>query len=257
MARDECLAEYCALDFASSLSLRDVPTPVFASRINLCNAERFRRGMPPAPPTSQYSKGTGKRNEGSPTPTITLRGRIKVINTANNAVLGYISKNPLSGTLRYQSNMADAVTVHFDLPLGALTVKKINIAQEDSDIFPLVGAIQGRDNTSSDIAPGSFHYGYIGGTNECEDVIFQLRHSVLPSSGPNSYTAVIGTQRTFESAVWVYDTISKAIIMQWINIDGSTFSTALYFGGDKAAFQARYSSPVSSIRFSFEEILIG
>ncbi|KAJ7085625.1 hypothetical protein C8R43DRAFT_1142509 [Mycena crocata] len=271
LARDDgCLTELCGSDFSSTPVTRDASSPVLNSRINLSNAERLRRGMAPAPPTrrskfplyifalfSEQFTGTAKRTDTSPIPTTCRRGRIIVTNTNTNGVIGYISKNSLSGAqLRYQPNQEDALIVKFDFPVGALSSGDLDFAQENSDItgFPLVGAIQGRDDTSSDISAGSFHYLYLGGTNASPA-------RSTPQSGPNSYSTVTNRDREFESAIWAYNSVSKAISVQWTNSDGSlpttqiwTQGTAIYLGGDKDAFLTRYPSPVTPLAFSFEEI---
>lgn len=155
-------------------------------------------------------------------PIVTKQGIVQVTNAANGAVLGYISKNSFSGAqYRYQPNEVDAMAISFDAPQGATSVTQARITSLNADTgFPLLGLIQGRDNTNSDIAAGSFHYGYFGGTNG-------VAPGTTPQNVGNSYTTASGKQRTSESDVWTIDLVTGAVTAQWINSDGSKLSTFL------------------------------
>ncbi|KAG8909703.1 hypothetical protein FRC01_006782, partial [Tulasnella sp. 417] len=77
-----------------------------------------------------------------------------------------------------------------------------------------------------------------------------------PQNVGNSYSSATGTSRTSESEVWTFNRDTNAITVQWVNTDGSkpethlfTQSTALYAGGDPAAFLSRYPSPVVRVSY--------
>jgi len=189
--------------------------------------------------------------------TVAKRGYIQVTSTTDNSVLGYISKNTFSqAQFRYQPDQADAVIVDFSVPQGATSASSIQLTTENADIpnFSLLGLIQGRDSSSSDISPGNYNYGYFGETNPTPA-------GSTPQDVGNSYSTVTTLDRTSESSVWNIDLGSNALTLQWINSDSSRpttnlfiQSTALYFGGDQSAFASRYPSPVTPIALTFVPI---
>ncbi|PVH70064.1 hypothetical protein DL98DRAFT_437721, partial [Cadophora sp. DSE1049] len=184
---------------------------------------------------------------------VTMRGIIQVTNATNGNVLGFLSKNALDNRqFRYQPNEADAMTITFPTPDGVKNVSRARFTSLNSGTtFSLVGFVQGRDNTNSDLNPSSFHYGYISGTNASPQ-------GAGPQSVGNLYTSTTGTSRTSESDVWTVDLASGAITGQWINQDGSSPNislvsqmTALYVVGDRAAFATKYTAATTDITLQF------
>jgi len=252
---DVCQTEYCP----RSLESRAPTTASTQDLSHLTNGQRLARGIPIKPPRWRANQRSILPRV-SPIPSLltTFRGVIMVTNTANGAVLGYISKNSL-GTAQYgyQPLLADALIVTFTLELGATMFNNIRIHTENSDLtggFPLLALVQGRDDSTPDLGPGSFHYAYVAAMAE-------------PGSGPgsipvtspeNSYSARTGLTRRSSSDVWSYNAISQELVPSWVNSDGSkpTISTfvqgvALYISGDRSAFDARYPAPTSPIAFNF------
>jgi hypothetical protein len=117
-----------------------------------------------------------------------------------------------------------------------------------------LGMVQGRDNQDSNLAAGSFHYTYLASTNETPP-------GSVPADVGNSYSTATGLARTSESAVWTYNSATGILSPHWVNTDGSlpaieyfTQSTAIYMGGDAAAFNSRFPAPIFRIAFDFVPI---
>ena len=156
-------------------------------------------------------------------PIVTLKGILQVTNAANGAILGFLSKNTFSRAQhRYQPDESDALIITFTAPQGARSVSQARITTLNSDTgFPLLGFVQGRDNTNSDIRPGSYHYGYFAGTNGGAP-------GAPPQTVGNSYSTVSGLSRTSESDVWTINIATGAVTGQWINTDGSKLLKILF-----------------------------
>jgi hypothetical protein len=111
----------------------------------------------------------------SPLPKVAFRGVIMVTNTANGAVLGYISKTSLNGQYGYRPLIEDALIVSYRLDVGATMADNVRIHSEvsaswlkcaptsplrqnsdNNGRFPLLALVQGRDDASADLGPGSF-----------------------------------------------------------------------------------------------------
>jgi len=223
------------------------------SGVGLSNAALLRRGLPLKNPVMR--RGTPvRRTDPSAVPPTTPgtdhhRGIIAVTRLSDNSVLGYVSAASLStGQFGYR-DISSALIVDFDTPkTGPAT--QLNLGTENSDSgFTFAGLVQGRDSTSSNVAPGSFNYLYLAGTAPTSP-------GATPQSVPNSYH--IGAPRTSESAVWTYDSGSGVLSPIWINTDGTTppvqyfvQSGGIYIGGDSGAFHSRFPAPVDLVEFVF------
>jgi len=227
----------------------------------LTNAELLRRGLPLKEPVMRRGSPVRRHRPSSvpdpkpdPKPKINHSGIIEVRNAANGDLLGYISKNLVNGGAQfgYDPSVVNAVVVSFKTDhTGSGTQLDISIASSNPD-WPLLGLVQGRDDTNSNIQAGSYQYLYIGGI---------AKPGTKPGDKPtlidNSY--FIGAPRTAESAVWTFEGSSGNLTPHWINEDGNppnqqehwTQSTGLYSGGDRAAFVARYPAPAIPITYHF------
>jgi hypothetical protein len=173
------------------------------------------------------------------------------VKNAGGASLGYVQEDPGYWTPLLAATSAGALIVNFTL--DGTTGSQINLAPENSGQgFPYFGAVVGRDSTSSNIAPGSFNYLYLGGTN-----------GTAPGATPQlpgSYFAnTTGLSKASESAIWNIDVIAGTLLGQWINTDGTTPPTIffvqsnhLYAGGDPSAFQSRFPAPVTAVTLHLE-----
>lgn len=239
---------------------------------SLTNAELLRRGLPPKDPFLR--RGTPvRRHQPSSRPDHggdhngnngnhngdhdgdhnknTHTGVIEVLDSDNN-VLGYIAKNLVNGGAQagYDPSLANALTVSFKSKGNS--DKEVNIvATNFNPSWNFLGMIQGRDDSDSTMKSGSYQYGYLGGVGSPG-----TKRGDTPTLIDNSY--FIGSPRTAETAVWVYDSNTGELTPHWVNPDGTTpniqywtQSTGLYFGGDEAAFVARYPAPAKLIKFKF------
>jgi hypothetical protein len=247
-----CVLAQAAADSANEPS-STVPAVVPRS---WTNAQRFARGLPPKPP---HRRSAARRHAAAPvpsgTPSQTLKGHIQVNRADNGETLGYVSASTIGKYgYRYQP-IESALVVSVSLPVGATTGTELELKVENSDIekFEYWGAIQGRDNLSSDFSKGSYQYAYLSSTNPTDPLS-------APQTVGNAYSTVSGLSRTSESAIWTLDA-SGALTPKWINSDNSapavdifTQSTALYIGGDSGSFTARYPSPVIQLTLKFVAI---
>ncbi|KIO29644.1 hypothetical protein M407DRAFT_242524 [Tulasnella calospora MUT 4182] len=263
----ECLSELCGsiplfdsspspVDFAASITKVETPTRSLPERDveQLTNAERFVRGLPPKRPKLLQGSSL-RRTQPSPVPLTTYRGMVRIDKEDGTGTLGYLSAHPFSGAqYRYQPDINDAAIVTFKFDPAQTLGSASEFMTENSDIqasFPNLGLVQGRDDTDSNIAAGSFHYLYIAGTTPTSP-------DATPQAVPNSYTAVTGTARTAESEVWTFNSDTNALTLQWVNTDGSkpttilfTQSTALYASADPHAFNARYPASIIRVTYTF------
>lgn len=222
----------------------------------LTNAELLRRGLPLNNPVLR--RGSPVRRSGpstvpQPPVKITYAGIIEVHNAANGNLLGYISKNLVNGgaQLGYDPSVANALLVSFQTDSsGSGTTLDISMTNSNPN-WPLLGLIQGRDDSTSNFATGSYQYGYLGGVDN---------PGTQPGDRPtligNSY--FIGSPRTAETAVWTFNGATGKLTPVWINQDGTTpalqtwtQSTGLYIGGDQGAFVARYPAPATAVTYKF------
>jgi hypothetical protein len=255
VSRNECDAnsEFC--QGTALLDSSTVPTITDRAIDVSTNAERFARGLPPKKP-KLVAGSPVRRTQPSSVPPVSYRGYIQ-IKDKNSNVLGYISKNLGNSGAQFVSDpsIANALIVDFQLPAGATSGSTLDFTIENSNpSWPLLGMVQGRDDTDSNISTGSYQYLYVGGISTPG-----TDPNATPQSISNSY--FIGAPRTAESAVWSIDLTSGAITAQWVNTDGSkppiqtwTQSTGLYFGGNSNAFFARYPAPVTLVTYTFVPI---
>ncbi|CAA7260451.1 unnamed protein product [Cyclocybe aegerita] len=256
----QCYTELECSSFDASLDARSAaPAPSSSGfmfhRKELTHGERIARGltMRAISAHSQYRSNVA-RAETSSVPKVTYRGTIEVKRQDNGESLGYVSASTFNGAqYRYQAQ-ASALIVTVDLPAGQTSGEGLTLTTENSDTgFPLLGLVQGRDNTNTDIASGSYHYLYLGGVSS---------PGTPPDSAPmtiaNSYTSASGLSRASETSVWNLDLATGALSAQWTNTDLSqpemqywTQGTALYSGADAAAFSSRYPSPIIRLTYVF------
>ncbi|EDR05145.1 uncharacterized protein LACBIDRAFT_329933 [Laccaria bicolor S238N-H82] len=121
--------------------------------------------------------------------TITKRGVIEVKNSTGDS-LGYISKNSLSkAQLQCEPAIDNATTVTFVIQESSISASQVRITMEDSDEigFPLLGLVQGANDTSVDIGSGSYLcrrvFLYLTGIAHPESVA-----GAVPANISNAYT---------------------------------------------------------------------
>ncbi|KAJ7118718.1 hypothetical protein C8R44DRAFT_982481 [Mycena epipterygia] len=215
---------------------------------SLTNAERLTRHLPLKPPTRQASARRAVSSPAAAAPA--NRGYIQVlaVDASGNptGVLGYISKTTYVKTqYRIASSLDDALLVGRSGDHDLLTLN----SETPSPAF--LGLVQGRDDTSSGLATGSFNYLYLASTE-------QTPPNSIPRNVGNSFSAVYRDSYPAESAVWTLDPKTHMLTAQWINVDGSrpptiSFSqgSAIYFTADLKAYHQRYPAPVQKIAFVY------
>lgn len=235
---ETCMAEMCPSSSPST-------TVTERSKVEDTNTNAYRlsRGLAPLKPKALFSPESAPRPR---TSSVAYRARIAV-SDANGNLLGYFAKNLVNGGAQagYDPDIANALLVDFSLPLGVTTGTVEMTAENMNPSWPLVGLVQGRDDTNSVMAPNSYQYGYVAGTTHTDP-------NSRPALVDNSY--FIGSPRTAESVVWSVDVLALSVAPVWVNPDGTlptlefwTQSTGLYFGGSSQAFFARFPAPITKL----------
>jgi len=218
----------------------------------LSNAELLRRGLPLKGPVMRRGTPVRRTNPSAVPVPMTHTGVVQVLDSSNN-VLGYIAKDLGNAGAQYVYNpsITNALAVTFQTDqTGSGTQLDIN-AVNSNPSWPFLGLVQGREDTDSNLSPGSYEYLYLAGVANPG-----TQPGDSPQSISNSY--FIGAPRTAETAVWTFDITTGVLTPQWINTDGSspaeqffTQSTGLYVGGSQDAFHSRFPAPVTAISFKF------
>ncbi|KAJ3483476.1 hypothetical protein NLI96_g6293 [Meripilus lineatus] len=206
----------------------------------LTNAERFARGLGPAPPvfkrvlpgveTPTRAYEVEKRAKPSGTPPVNYSGRIQIRNKDGSS-LGYVVNNPsgVSGS-------------NFGGPQNELHVT-FTTTSSGAGPFDIIA-------TNPKFPPPYF----IGGagttvSGEFNAVSFQHVQQTSPGSRPFAGG---------ESAIWSLNTSTKELTPQWVNPDGSkpkTFigfdirNNGLFLTADIANFNAHHTWPISEVHF--------
>ncbi|KAG8756841.1 hypothetical protein FRC14_002619 [Serendipita sp. 396] len=189
----------------------------------------------------------------APAPPVTPHtGVIEFYDVTHDWFLGYITDYTINGIATYNADLVGAERFTFDAPDDATFVQRAEMKSLNNiDGFPFLGLIRGFANADSDIAPGSYHYLFLGGTPHSAP-------GATPQTGPNSCSP---SSLTWESSVWNLNITTGDITPQWINSDGSSPATYLfryrdqymYGSGDLAAFNSYFKANASLIKLRFKK----
>ena len=166
-------------------------------------------------------------------------GTVKVTDTDNNTVLGYVSTQWNSfGEYGVTNDPSQYLTVSFDPGSAPFDITATN-GPNASD--PLVVGIQGYSSTNANLGPGSSNYAYLGGGTATPANSPALNQ-------PNSFTAATGISEGIESSIWSLGA-GNQLLPQWVNTDSSTPATylvltqgVLVMTGDTSAFENTFGS---------------
>ncbi|KAF5336358.1 hypothetical protein D9611_006594 [Ephemerocybe angulata] len=244
------------------LELKDelFPTPTTTTPVKraeeyeiqkLSNAERLARGLPlKAPARRRHSKIFPRDPVASPGPRTTLTGRAALYrDDLGGAFFGYVDRTFIgSNQARYTTNAADAMILSVSFNSLQTKSSQLQVLATNAAIgagFPFLCLTQGRDNTNTNLASGSFHYTYLSVA------------AVSAGPGPagttsNAYNSLTGASRIAQTDIWNFDRTTKVLSPTWINAGGQSVdvpfysqSTAIYGMGDHSSFVARYPSPIT------------
>ena len=174
-----------------------------------------------------------------------------IVKDSSGTTLGYVAEDPNYWTPLISPLNTSALVV--DFTLNGTSGSQIDLSPQNSGQgYPFFGLTEGRDSTSPDIAPGSFNYLYLEGTNGTPA-------GSTPQLVPNYFAVSTGIAKSSESAVWTIDVNALTLIPQWINSDSSTPTTFVfvqsnhvYAGGDPDAFHTHFPAPVTSATLYLE-----
>ncbi|KAJ7168195.1 hypothetical protein C8R43DRAFT_983392 [Mycena crocata] len=229
---------------------RSLPEAPSRERVpaDFTNAQRLARHLPLKPPSRRSS---ARRAVQSPAASPYSRGYIQILSVDGSgnptSVLGYVSKNTLDHTQYIlQSSLDDNA-----LLVGPTGDRRLLTLNSDIPSPGFLGLVQGREDTSSVLAQGSFNYLYLASTERTSP-------GATPQNVGNSFSTVYGGTHPAESAVWTIDPETRSLKAQWINPDGSPAPTtpfihgsSIYLSGDPEAFHQRFAEPVQQIVFVY------
>ncbi|KAK5996234.1 hypothetical protein PT974_04666 [Cladobotryum mycophilum] len=190
-----------------------------------------------------------------PAPIQTLTGILKVSDSSNNNVLGYVGKTylpPAYMLIQGSADPANALVVTIKVPTVVASISSAELTMTNSNHpHPFLGLVQGRDSTSADEQPGSFNYLYLSATEHTPV-------GSVPLLVGTTYNDNTGLSKLSESSVWSFNVATKQLAPAWINTDGNpavnlqlfTQSNGLYAGSDPDAFHTRFPAPVTRITFT-------
>ncbi|EAU90077.2 hypothetical protein CC1G_08350 [Coprinopsis cinerea okayama7 len=218
-------------------------------QMRMTNAERLRKKLPLNPPVRRDGSRRVAPRQASPLPPVVTEGGAGVFDE-NGDLIGYVSASlSPSGQMVMTTDENDVlsfVTAYQPPVAGVSDFARITMANPD---FPIVGAIQGRDNSDASIGPGSPNYLYVGGV--------ELPGTVPESPGEeigNTYTDATGIDRLVQTDIWQVQTATGMVMARWVNPDGSIVNANaymqgnnIYLLGDPDAFQAVYPDPIEPI----------
>ncbi|KAH8804252.1 hypothetical protein DL96DRAFT_1686438 [Flagelloscypha sp. PMI_526] len=162
--------------------------------------------------------------------------------------------NLVNGGAQYGFDViSNALSVTFQLPSCATSGRVEMNALNSNPSWEFIGLVQGRANTDSTLSSCSYEYVYAAGTKS-------TAADATPQNVASSY--FIGAPRTAESVIW-NAAINAGVItftQTWIQPDGTEFALQMFtqsnalYGGDMAAFGARFPAPVAPITYEFVPI---
>ncbi|KAF8154252.1 hypothetical protein B0H34DRAFT_677087 [Crassisporium funariophilum] len=249
-----CSAELCDGNSLDVVSRSLGPSPT-VQRKDLSNAERLAQGLPIKPPTRRTDIVPRKHLLASPVPKVNYHGIMRLVEISTGDIMGYVANTELSvGILSFTPVISEALQISFDINVGATSGTNLAFTMLNGPPSgPPLGLVQGRDNTNTDLAVGSYHYLYFAGVSPPV-----TQPDAYPANIPNGYTSATGTVRAAESSVWSVDLVSGAITGEWTNsnlaqppISFWSQGVALYAGSDSNAFFSRYPSRIRPFRLEF------
>jgi len=214
----------------------------------LSNAKRLALGLPLLPPRPRREgwQLEAPRSLPSSMPLPAATGYIKLLNADTGAELGLLAAgwNSFGEYGTVTPSTANALGVKIDITAAALGAADITALNSPNPSYPFVGAISGFSSASPDLRAGSSNYAYVGGTK-------QTPPYSPPASPGNSFTAATNIPEQSESAIFKYNPITKAIAVQYVNVDSSRPATylgltqgVLVLTGDKVAFTNTFGPTV-------------
>lgn len=207
------------------------------------NAKRFAQGLPPMRPRSRkhragsqrdvaYHKqgtrvGSAPRSEASPS--LPVQQKCNMLAKAGSGTIGYLSRqlNIFGEYGTFQPNQDGALEISFTYTPGSAAPLDMRPDNGVTQAFPYVGGVISApsDLGSNNFGPGTDHYAYIAATK-------QTPSGSPPVSGDNSYATATGTPSSYESRIWLFDPVTNAIRVQWVNDDGTTPTTYMLYAND-------------------------
>ncbi|KAH7338105.1 hypothetical protein B0J17DRAFT_660803 [Rhizoctonia solani] len=240
----------------------------------LTNAKRFAQGLPPLYPKRRNPnrgfhhgavharQGTrvasAPRAETSPSVPSSNKCNILVKNSSTGQELGFISKewNNYAEYGPLQSDQDGALEVSFSASPDTRTNQIDMITTNGmSAAHPFLGAAVGYGSDDENIGAENANYLFLVGTTQTP------AGSPPSTDANNSFSEVSGTEAASESAIWSYDPTSRALIIQWVNSDGSSADADILWSseegndlftltGDASAFKEKYGVDAPEVTFT-------
>ncbi|CCM05244.1 uncharacterized protein FIBRA_07454 [Fibroporia radiculosa] len=199
-----------------------------ADPVPMTNAKRLARGLSPNRPRfHQHARRVVPSAVAAVSACTTQTGKIAVA-AANIAAGAFVSRIPNQyGEYGITPQASDALIVQFTQcgADGPVTIETQNGAAD----YLFLGAVEGFESTSSDLALGSANYAYLSGTAQTDP-------GAVPQAVGNTFTDATALTEGVESAIWYVDSTTGVISVQWINEDGSSPATTILYSEGAGAF---------------------
>ncbi|KAJ6542524.1 hypothetical protein DFH09DRAFT_1392154 [Mycena vulgaris] len=205
------------------------------------NAERFRRGLGPLPPTRRDRNKLSPRASTLPCTRLSNNlGTLEVRRLSDGERMGYVSErfNSIDAyTVHRRPRAALRVAVPPVTPFGSV-ISLIGANPPDSS-YPYFGAVS---NGEGNLGGGQAGVAYISGTSG-------VRANSPPSLGAGT-SLILPNHGGIESQIWTMNCQTRKITPQWTNSDGSQSPTTLFYDpvddllgltGDLQAFNSAVS----------------
>ncbi|KAJ7459349.1 hypothetical protein FB451DRAFT_1272561 [Mycena latifolia] len=217
------------------------------------NAERFRRGLGPLPPTRRDRNKLSPR--ASPVPCTRLSnnvGTLQVRRVSDGEKLGYVSDR-FNADNAYRVHRRPGAALLVTVPPVAPFGTAINLiaARAPDSGHPFLGAVS---NGQGDLGEGEVGAAYLSGTSSV--------HGNSPPSSSAGTSLTLPNHGGAESQLWTLNCQTRQVTAQWTNADGSRPPTTIFYDpasktlgltGDLPAFKAGVSRRAFEVTLTFLE----
>ncbi|KAJ7729965.1 hypothetical protein B0H16DRAFT_1469834 [Mycena metata] len=195
---------------------RERPAPVAKET----NADRFRRGLGPLPPTRREHNNLSPRASSVPCTRLSNNvGMLQINRVSDGQKIGYLSA---------RFNRRKAYTVH-PRPAAALKVAvppvtafgvAINLVAENppDSTHMFLGAV---DDGQGNVGSGEAGVAILSGTSSV--------HANSPPSSSASTSLTLANHGGVESQIWTMNCQTRQVTAQWINTDNSHPQTTIFY----------------------------
>ncbi|EJU06638.1 hypothetical protein DACRYDRAFT_92553 [Dacryopinax primogenitus] len=244
---------------ATYVSALAVPPVMWTLEEGWTNAKRFAANLAPLKPKSLYAptKVLASRHSASPSPspssgpTSVCSGFVSVYSVGQGPS-GWLSATVMNATGVYSTTTMDkSQALKVSIPCITKDHSALKAYNGPDKKTCYVGFIQEEDEP--DIGAGSENFGLIGPTAWTDS-------GAKPAVGDNYYDVITDDPTLIEASVWKYNSKTTELTAAWINTDGSSVPSTLFwdtdyywfgFTGDLGKLISEYGSGNNFVQVKF------